>query len=76
MWHGQVLAEDPGEWPRVLANFHRAPRPGGYLYFTTELMGESELRDAHEAGTRAGLPVIPGEHAHEGGYHHLLAYRA
>jgi len=25
----------PEEWPLVLANLHRAVRPGGYLYLTT-----------------------------------------
>ncbi len=59
----------PEDWPGVPGNFRRVLRPGGYLYSTTELMGESELRSAHEAGRRAGLPVVRGEHAHEGGYH-------
>ncbi len=60
----------PEDRSRVLANFHRALRSGGYLYFLTELIEESELRDAHEAGRCAGMPVIPGEHAHERGYHY------
>lgn len=26
----------PGDWPRVLANLHRAARPGAFVYITVE----------------------------------------
>ncbi len=60
----------PEDWPRVLGNFQRALTLGGHLYFTTELIDDIELATAYEAGRRAGLPVLPGELAHEGGYHY------
>ena len=59
----------PEDWPRVLGNFHRALRPRGHLYLTTEIEDETELAAAYEAGRRMGLPLVEGEHAHEGGYH-------
>ena len=30
----------------------------------------NEVQAAHAAGVAAGLPVVPGEWAHEGGYHY------
>jgi SAM-dependent methyltransferase len=61
-----VCAED---WPRVLANFHRALIPGGVLYLTVELP-QPDLADVFRAAVDAGLPVIAGEYVKGGGYHY------
>jgi cyclopropane fatty-acyl-phospholipid synthase-like methyltransferase len=58
----------PEDWPRVLANFHRALKPGGMLYLTVELGDPDEIRRALQTAREAGLPVVPGEVALEG-YH-------
>jgi hypothetical protein len=51
----------PEEWPLVLANLHRAVRPGGHLYLTVEEVDEAEIDEAF-AGLRArGLPAVRGE---------------
>jgi len=60
----------PEDWPLVLANFHRALRINGHLYFTVEITSEEELRSAYIAGKQLGLPVVEGEFGHEGGYHY------
>ncbi len=60
----------PEDWPRVLANFARALRPGALLYFTVELAAPEEMAAAFAAGQEQGLPVVQGEWAHEGGYHY------
>ena len=60
----------PEDWPVVLENFRRALKPAGRLYFTVELLDEEEIRAAFSAGQQLGLPLVEGEHAHEGGYHY------
>ncbi len=40
----------PEDWPTVLANLHRAVRPGGMLYVTVEEMDQAEIDAAFEAG--------------------------
>jgi ubiquinone/menaquinone biosynthesis C-methylase UbiE len=60
----------PEDWPLVLANFHRALKPGGPLYFTVELIEEADLRASQESALAQGLPVVAGEFAHEDGYHY------
>lgn len=60
----------PEEWPLVLGNLRRALKPAGLLYLTVELAEENQIQAAFAAGRRAGLPVVPGEWAHEGGYHY------
>jgi SAM-dependent methyltransferase len=60
----------PEDWPLVLANFHRALKIKEYLYFTVEITSEEDLRSAYLAGKQLGLPLVEGEHAHEGGYHY------
>ncbi len=59
----------PEDWPLVLNNLHRAIKPGGYLYFTVEILSEQEIADAYAAGRAAGLPLEYGEWAPEGRYH-------
>ena len=34
----------PEDWPVVLANLHRAVRPGGHLYLTVEMVDDSRDR--------------------------------
>lgn len=58
----------PEDWPGVLENFHRALKPGGWLYFTSEIASEEEIEKVFEVGKALGFPVIRGESA-EGGYH-------
>jgi SAM-dependent methyltransferase len=60
----------PEDWPAVLANFHRALVPGGYLYLTVEQAEAGQIERAWQEGKRLGLPVVWGEVAHEGGYHY------
>jgi SAM-dependent methyltransferase len=61
----------PEDWPLVMRNLYRAIAPKGYLYFTVELTGEQDIRDAFAQGQRLGLPVVYGEAEwlEEGGYH-------
>lgn len=59
----------PEDWPRVLANFHRALRPGGLLYLSVELP-EDDLAEVFQAAVSAGLPVEPGEYVKDGAYHY------
>lgn len=60
----------PEDWPVVLAGFWRVLKPGGYLYFTVELSSAETLRASYDAAVALGLPVVPGEQAHEDGYHY------
>lgn len=62
----------PEDWPVVLANLHRAVRPGGHLYLTVEENDQSQIDQAFEALSERGLPAVPGE-VMEGdvaGYHY------
>jgi len=59
----------PEDWPLVLANLYRALKPTGYFYFTVEIAAEQDIEKAFAAGRQAGLPVVYGEWAEEGGYH-------
>lgn len=63
----------PEDWPLVLANFHRALKPNGCLYFTAETIenaDENEIRLTFERARQAGLPVVYGECPDEGVYHY------
>jgi 2-polyprenyl-3-methyl-5-hydroxy-6-metoxy-1,4-benzoquinol methylase len=63
----------PEDWPLVLANLHRAARPGGVMYLTVEEVGRSEVDRALESLAALGLPAVPGEIADQkesGGYHY------
>jgi ubiquinone/menaquinone biosynthesis C-methylase UbiE len=62
----------PEEWPSVLANLHRAVRPGGHLYLTVEEVDEADI-DAADATARAkGWPAVRGEiiEGDTAGYHY------
>jgi ubiquinone/menaquinone biosynthesis C-methylase UbiE len=62
----------PEDWPLVLGNLRRAVRPGGHLYLTVEEVEESDIAEAFEALTRAGLPAVHGEivEGDVAGYHY------
>jgi len=51
----------PEEWPIVLANLHRALRPGGLLYMTVEELAEAEVESAFAALSDQGVPAVRGE---------------
>jgi SAM-dependent methyltransferase len=51
----------PEDWPLVLANLHRAARPGGLVYLTVEEVAEWAIEQAFAALTRRGLPAVRGE---------------
>lgn len=63
----------PEDWPRVLRNFYRALKPGGYLYLTVELADQREIDASYAASLELGYPVVAGEWAHDGGYHYYPA---
>jgi SAM-dependent methyltransferase len=67
----------PEDWLKVLANFQRALKPAGQLYFTVEIAEQDMLDRDYQAGIDLGLPVVFGESvfstgdgADEGGYHY------
>jgi SAM-dependent methyltransferase len=62
----------PEDWPLVLANLHRAVRPGGHLYLTVEEIDDAEIDAAFADAQARGLPAVRGE-VTEGdvaGYHY------
>lgn len=62
----------PEEWPVVLANLHRAVRPGGHLYLTVEEIDEAVIDAAFADSTAKGLPAVRGEviEGDTAGYHY------
>ncbi len=51
----------PEDWPVVLANLHRAARPGAHLYLTVEEVAESVIDEAWRSLTARSLPAVRGE---------------
>jgi SAM-dependent methyltransferase len=51
----------PEDWPRIVANFHRALKPGGVIYVSVEMMDPDEVRQVYERAMAMGLPVVYGE---------------
>ena len=49
------------EWPVILANFHKALRPGVVLYVTVDAQKLDEDGKAYERAKLMGLPVVFGE---------------
>ncbi len=62
----------PEDWPLVLANLHRACRPGGHLYVTVEEIGDEDIDSAFAALAGRGLPAVRGEvvEGDVAGYHY------
>ena len=62
----------PEDWPRVLANLHRAIRPGGHLYLTVEVVDDGEIDAAFAEARATGLPAVHGEviEGDTAGYHY------
>ena len=62
----------PEDWPLVLANLHRALRPGGHLYLTVEEIDEGQINAAFALAQASGLPAIHGEviEGDTAGYHY------
>jgi ubiquinone/menaquinone biosynthesis C-methylase UbiE len=60
----------PEDWPRVLANLHRALRGRGLIYLTVEQIDQAEIEDVFAEATAAGLPVVRGENLRRGGGYH------
>jgi SAM-dependent methyltransferase len=62
----------PEDWPLVLANLHRAVRPGGLMYLTVEEVGQSYVDRAFESLRARGLPAVRGElvEGDVAGYHY------
>jgi ubiquinone/menaquinone biosynthesis C-methylase UbiE len=62
----------PEDWPGVLANLHRALRPGGLVYLTVHELPRHHIDQAFASLSARGLPAVLGELA-EGdaaGYHY------
>ena len=51
----------PEDWPGVLANLHRAARPGGLVYLTVQELHRHHLERAFESLSARGLPAVRGE---------------
>jgi cyclopropane fatty-acyl-phospholipid synthase-like methyltransferase len=62
----------PEDWPGVLANLHRATRPGGLVYLTVHELPEHHLGQAFASLSACGLPAVLGEIAEPDapGYHY------
>ncbi len=62
----------PEDWPRVVANLHRAVRAGGHLYLTVETHDDGTIDSAFAIGTAKGLPIVRGEiiDGDTAGYHY------
>jgi ubiquinone/menaquinone biosynthesis C-methylase UbiE len=62
----------PEDWPLVLANLHRAVRPGGLLYVTVEEVAGPHIEQAYQSLSARGLPAVPGEivEGDTAGYHY------
>ena len=61
----------PEDWPRVLANLHRAVRGNGLVYLTVEQIDPAEIASVFAEATAEGLPVVHGEKIwRDGGYHY------
>jgi SAM-dependent methyltransferase len=62
----------PEDWPGVLANLHRAARPGGLVYVTVHELPRHHIERAFESLSARGLPAVRGELAEPDapGYHY------
>jgi ubiquinone/menaquinone biosynthesis C-methylase UbiE len=62
----------PEDWPLVLANLHRAVRPGGVIYLTVEEVEQAQIDQAFQGLSARGLPAVRGEivEGDVAGYHY------
>jgi SAM-dependent methyltransferase len=62
----------PEDWPLVLANLHRAVRPGGVMYLTVEEVDREKIDEAFAGLAARGLPGVRGEivEGDVAGYHY------
>lgn len=62
----------PEDWPTVLANLHRAVRPGGHLYLTVEESNDADIDEAETLAKARGWPAVRGEvvEGDTAGYHY------
>jgi ubiquinone/menaquinone biosynthesis C-methylase UbiE len=62
----------PEDWPVVLANLHRAVRPGGVMYLTVEEVQQADIDQAFQSLSARGLPAVRGEivEGDVAGYHY------
>jgi ubiquinone/menaquinone biosynthesis C-methylase UbiE len=62
----------PEDWPLVLANLHRAARPGAYLYMTIEEVDDALIDAAFAELQVRGIPAVRGEvvEGDTAGYHY------
>ena len=62
----------PEDWPLVLANLHRAVRPGGVLYLTVEEVDQADVDRGFDSLAARGLPAVRGEivEGDVAGYHY------
>lgn len=62
----------PEDWPLVLANLHRAVRPGGHIYLTVETSNDADIDAAFADSQAKGLPAVRGEiiEGDTAGYHY------
>jgi ubiquinone/menaquinone biosynthesis C-methylase UbiE len=62
----------PEDWPAVLANLHRAVRPGGSLYLTVEEVPQPVIEEAFAKLMARRLPGVHGEviEGDVAGYHY------
>jgi SAM-dependent methyltransferase len=51
----------PEDWPLVLANLHRAARPGGLVYLTVHELERHHIQRAFESLSARGLPAVRSE---------------
>jgi cyclopropane fatty-acyl-phospholipid synthase-like methyltransferase len=51
----------PEDWPCVLANLHRALRPGGHLYLTVEEDHDADYPATHDVLLARAVPAVLGE---------------
>jgi SAM-dependent methyltransferase len=60
----------PEDWPRVLANLHRAVGGNGFIYLTIEQIDPAEIASVFVKAAAKGVPVVHGENLWRGGGYH------
>jgi len=65
----------PEDWPRVVANLHRALKSGGLLYLTVEEHDQLFIDAGYADGVVRGLPMVKGEHTFQDTAYHFFPTR-